>query len=293
MAHGAYGIAVTGMRGDPRAAGLVDVGDDAPVIDVRVVPFEAGAGRPTTEIGDDQAHLRLLTGGWLHMDREQRTATFHLPFELSDMMLAHPYLGPVGGLWARWSGREAFHCGAVLVDGTAWALLGPKEAGKSTTVAWLAARGFDVMTDDLLVVEFGPRPVCHVGPRFIDLRAPTAQRLLDDGIPQMLVEVRDGERHRFPLGDAPPTAPLGGFLLLEEADDISIEHIPPAGRLQRISEHRMVRLLPTDPVGLLDLVPLPTAVLRRPKDFDRMDSVATAITDFARTFVPAGTTGNT
>jgi hypothetical protein len=40
-------------------------------------------------------------------------------------------------------------------------------------------------------------------------------------------------------------------------------------------------------------VPLPTAVLRRPKDFDRMDSVATAITDFARTFVPAGTTGNT
>jgi hypothetical protein len=289
MAFGAYGIAVTGMRGDPRAAGLVDVADDAPVIVVRVVPFEAGADRPPTEIGDDQAHLRLLDG-WLHMDREQRTATFHLPFELSDSMLAHPYLGPVGGLWARWSGREAFHCGAVLVDGTAWALLGPKEAGKSTTVAWLATHGFDVMADDLLVVELGPHPVCHVGPRFIDLRAPTAQRLLGDGIPQMLVEVRNGERHRFPLGHAPPTAPLGGFLLLEEADDLSIELIPPADRLQRISEHRMVRLLPTDPIGLLDLVPLPTAVLRRPKDFDRMDDVTTAITDFAGTFAAAATT---
>lgn len=287
MPSGAYGIAVDGLRGDPATAGLVEVDDDAPVVTIRREGFAAGAERPATRIGDDDAAVRLLPDGWLHVDRAAATATFHLPFDCSDAMLAHPYLAPIGGLWARWGGREAFHCGAVVLEGAAWAVLGAKEAGKSTTMVWLAEEGLPVLTDDLLVVDTGPAPRCHAGPRFVDLRAPTAEHLVDHGLPDLLVEVRDGERHRYPLAAVPPTAPLGGFLLLEEGDDTGITTVPPAERLPRLSEHRMVRLLPTDPVGLLDLVQLPVGVLRRPRDFGAMDGVVATLRDWARRNRPA------
>jgi hypothetical protein len=47
----------------------------------------------------------------------------------------------VAALAARCLGRESFHPGAVVVEGCAWAVLGDKEVGKSSTLAHSPSAG--------------------------------------------------------------------------------------------------------------------------------------------------------
>jgi hypothetical protein len=64
-----------------------------------------------------------------------------------------PYLlGPVIGFALRLRGGLCLHASAVVVDGRAVALLGPSQAGKSTTAAAFGAAGFPVLADDLVAV---------------------------------------------------------------------------------------------------------------------------------------------
>lgn len=282
VGHGAYGIAVTGLHGRPEEAGLVELEDGAPTFHIVRRDWELGADRPPSAIDGRRARLRLLPDGWVDIDGDRGVATFHTPFEMTDAMVAHPFLAPLGGVWARWLGHEAFHGSSVVIDGAAWGILGDKEAGKSTMAAWLSTDGLDVVTDDLLVVEPGASPLCHAGPRFIDLR-PAAADQLRSRATAMAVEVRDGERHRFPLQPAPKLVPLGGFVILEDADEVSLDPVPPSERLSRIAPHRMFVAIAGNPTGLLDLVRLPTVRLRRPKEFGQIDAVATAFSTWVRT----------
>ena len=103
----------------------------------------------------------------------------------------------MAALAARWLRRESFHAGAVVVEGGAWAILGDKEAGKSSTLAHLALNGYTVLSDDVLVLERGS---VFAGPRCIDLRAEPARRL---GAREPLAVVGMRERFRIELGPAP------------------------------------------------------------------------------------------
>ncbi len=65
-----------------------------------------------------------------------------------------PYLlGPVIGFALRLRGVLCLHASAVVVDGRAVALLGPSQAGKSTTAAAFGAAGFPVLADDLVALR--------------------------------------------------------------------------------------------------------------------------------------------
>ena len=66
-------------------------------------------------------------------------------------------------------GYEPLHATAVVIDGSAVAFLGDCGDGKSTLGAALVARGFPLLTDDVLALEVRGRPV--PGPR----RTGTAQ----------------------------------------------------------------------------------------------------------------------
>jgi hypothetical protein len=62
-------------------------------------------------------------------------------------------LGPVLGFVLRLRGRICLHASAVAVCGNAVAFVGPAGAGKSTTAAAFARRGFPVLSDDVVVLE--------------------------------------------------------------------------------------------------------------------------------------------
>src|SRR4051812_44333351 len=132
---GAYGCALTGVAG--AADLLVEAPRDWPEFELQCTPHDGE--RPELDvIGPDRAVLPLQSGGWVELDREPSRATFRLQPRPPDGDLVHPYLAPAAAVAARWAGREAFHAGAVVLDGGAYGLLGDKEHGKSTTLGWLA-----------------------------------------------------------------------------------------------------------------------------------------------------------
>jgi len=62
-------------------------------------------------------------------------------------------LGPVLGFLLRLRGINCLHASAIEVDGQVLAFMGPPGAGKSTTAAAFARRGYAVLTDDITALE--------------------------------------------------------------------------------------------------------------------------------------------
>lgn len=170
----------------------------------------------------------------------------------------HPYLVPAAAAFCSWSGREAYHAGAVVLGGRAWAVVGDRQAGKSSTLAVLASRGYPVLADDLLVLD-GHRVLA--GPRLIDLRAPAAARL---GIHEQLSSAREGGRWRMPIGPA-PEAELAGWIYLRWGTEVAVRHVPLGERVARL-----IALGPTQRTAVLTLTALPTYELVRPPDWDQL-----------------------
>jgi hypothetical protein len=230
-------------------------------------------GPPHDHVSEDRAELMLRSGGWVELDRASAQATYHLRHMPRDGDLLHPYLGPVAALAARWMGRESFHAGAILVDGGAWAVLGDKGAGKSSTLAHLAMSGQTVLSDDVLVLDGVD---VFAGPRCIDLRAEPAERL-GAGEPLGVVGLR--ERFRFELGPAPARAPLRGFVSLGWGDEVTVDPVRGAERLLALLPHRALLLETSAPTDLLELGSLPFLQLRRPKGWHSLEETADRLLD--------------
>jgi hypothetical protein len=76
-------------------------------------------------------------------------------------------------------GYEPLHATAVTVEGAAIAFLGDCGDGKSTLAAAFLARGFPVLTDDVLAVQFeGQRCIAHAGPARLKLFPSVARSVL-------------------------------------------------------------------------------------------------------------------
>jgi hypothetical protein len=228
---------------------------------------------PHDRVGADRAELVLRSGGWVELERASARATYHLRHVPRDGDLLHPYLGPVAALAARWLGRESFHAGAVVVDGGAWAVLGDKEAGKSSTLAHLALSGHTVLSDDVLVLDGTD---VFAGPRCIDLRAEPASRL-GAGEPLGVVGMR--ERFRLELGPAPSRVPLRGFVSLGWGGAVAVEPVRGAERLLALLPHRALLLETSAPADLLELGALPFLRLDRPRGWQSLEETADRLLD--------------
>jgi hypothetical protein len=117
------------------------------------------SGRPVLQIkqAPEGAYLRFLycdgaefvldgtgTGVW---------ASWPEKLTLGDVL---PYLrGPVLGAVLRLRNVVALHASAISIDGHAIALMGPPEAGKSTTAAAFARLGCPVLSDDVVALKDG------------------------------------------------------------------------------------------------------------------------------------------
>ena len=99
--------------------------DDLPIAELR--------------FGDEVAELWLSDTESLRLTRSPLAVMFTTRTPLSDDMVAHPFIALPAAVCSRWHDRQILHGGGVVVGGVAWAILGTKEAGKSSTLGWLPA----------------------------------------------------------------------------------------------------------------------------------------------------------
>jgi hypothetical protein len=257
--RGAYGVAATGLEAEDRL--LVAAESHWPTVRIVVDPRPAGPGGTLLE--DDRALYPDAPAGHVEVDRRSGVATFRGADRLTPDAIVHPRLGMLGALYAQWlPGRMAFHAGAFVDGGRAWAVVGERHDGKSTLMAAIALAGLPVLGDDTLVLD-GMR--CLSGVRCVDLRPDAADHL---GVREAVATVRRGARDRLLLDGPPPEAPLAGWFFLKWADELAIRALDTPERIERIARRQgWHRRGVTDPARLLDVAALPAWELSRPRDW--------------------------
>jgi hypothetical protein len=261
---GAYGLTLSGVDG--ARAFLVPAPPSWPVLDI---VRQQGGGEPRGEMIDDaRAELALGGGGHVRLARHPLQAVFETPVRVTDAELVHPFLSGAAAVSAFWLGRESFHAGAFVADGGAWALIGDRQAGKSSMLAWLALHGHGILSDDVLVVD---GVAVFAGPRSVDLRAEPAVRL-GTGEPLGRVGVRD--RWRLQLAPVEAELPLYGWILLGWGEQVEVRRLPGGVRVTELARHRIMNVPPRRPEALLDLATLPAWELRRPQRWDSIGAAA-------------------
>jgi hypothetical protein len=258
MSCGVYGLHVSGIApaglgsapgaGEPRIRILIQ---RAPLVP-----------RPAC-VSDHQAVLDLPGGRQLWLRRSAGTAIFAGP-ALSGDELIHPYLGAAASVFSRWAGREVYHAGAFVAGDLAWAVVGDREAGKSSLLAALAGRRVPVLADDLVITD-GRQ--AFRGPRTIDLRQPLP------GSTAPMTAARGGSRWRLALPPLPEEVPLGGWIYLNWRAELSMLPVPASALLARLAARRTWPGLRSDPQTLLALAARPGWDLGRPADWSRLDEV--------------------
>ena len=269
---GAYGLRLEGVEaGRPL---LVPADPHWPTFQIRSEVGEP-PWRQSDVVTDSEAELRLQTGGEVRIERDG-LVLFTTRRLVEGWELIHPYLAPVAAVAGYWFDRESFHAGAFVVDGAAWAVLGERDAGKSTLLASLALRGVTVLSDDMLILD-GVAP--FAGPRSIDLRSAAARHL---GVGEPLGIVGARERWRLRLGPITASAALRGWIFPVWGNQTDVSELTPHERVARLGSQRGLRLPAKDPARLLDLAALPAWELRRPRDWDALDAATNLILDLVR-----------
>jgi energy-coupling factor transporter ATP-binding protein EcfA2 len=241
------------------------------------IRFEDYKGfQPDVELSEEHALLTFEAGGYAVVRREDFSATYHLPKSITAEALVHPYLaGPVS-IANHWLGRQVLHAGAVLYEGRVTALVGNRQAGKSTLLAMLAGAGKAIVTDDLLVLSDG---WAFPGPRFVDLRVGAAVRL-SQGRDLGILGNRERHRVHTTIAAPPDGARLNRIVFLEWGGDVAeLVPVPASERVPRLLNQVAIQAqvaLP-DPLAMLNLASVPTLVLRRPQNWDVAEHVITML----------------
>jgi hypothetical protein len=252
---GAYGLRLENVR---RARDLLNPADLSwPALRIRRKVGFAEAEHDW--MNDSAARLNLQNGGQIGIDRARGEAVFTVPHKVGTAEIVHPLLAPVAAVMAYWLDRESFHAGAFVVAGKAWAVLGERGGGKSTTIAGLALEDVPIVCDDLLVLD-GLRS--FRAPRSVDLRR-TAAKGLGVGTPLGVVGAR--ERWRLNVRQLEGDYELGGWVFLNWGDQLEASRLRPSERLLRLTACRGTRLPPRSQDALLELASLPAWELTRPK----------------------------
>ncbi len=175
-------------------------------------------------------------------------ATWPAPLTLADA--ATYLLGPVLGFVLRLRGRVCLHASAVAVAGRVLALVGPAGAGKSTTAAAFAQRGFPVLSDDVAALEDRPEGF-FVPPAYPQLRLwPASVTMLYGDAGALPPLTPNWDKRGLDLTDVPiPDTPLplaAVYLLgVRRADNDApyVEAVPPAEALVALVTHTYVNYL--------------------------------------------------
>lgn len=191
-------------------------------------------------------------------------------------------------------GEEPLHSTVIDLGGRAVGLLGQSGAGKSTLAALLIHRGADLVTDDMLRVEFSRGlPLAHQGPYRLKLLDEPGRRFLPDALADGhfnaisgKIMVRPRETGRVRSGPLP----LGGLFYIGELPG---QPRPAAVSSARLSGLDLAKVILSSSMDDRYIAPdrlvrqmafaaqlsrtLPVYALRYPRSFDVMDEVAAEI----------------
>lgn len=270
--RGAYGLRLPGLPGQQW---LGEVPDDWPAWTIRYL--EEPADDDEQWVRGDAARLRLRPEGMVDVDRHLATSVLRGLPSPPDAAYVHPILGSTAIMAAEWRGWLTFHGGCVLDPrGRAWALLGEREAGKSTSLVWFYRHGWPVLADDLVVTD-GTR--VFAGPRCLDLRSGSAQQFAlgtDIGV------VGTRQRWRVDLGPAPATAPLAGIVVLGWSPETSLSLVALGDKVSVVQQHRALKVGQQHQLPWLDVLGRPLWTFGRPRSWavidDAMHALAHAMT---------------
>jgi hypothetical protein len=263
---GVYGFEVLGLENPHQH--LISVESGAPTLTIVHEPWEPAPGGPppagTVSVEPERAEIWLPEGERIVLDRATLTVRYVTRKRPRDEVILHPYLGLPASIASYWLDRQTLHGGAFRLNEGAWAVVGVREAGKSSTLAWMLRRGHEIVTDDILVLDRGD---LFAGPRSVDLRGEAAERLGGDE----LGVVGSRTRWRLRPGAVAPRTPLAGVVHLEWGGDVTIEPVPPARRLEALVQHCVIRPRPEESLTYLELASLPAWRVTRPRDLDGLE----------------------
>ena len=256
LVPGVYGMRLGGLDFPP--ALMARVPDHAPELQVHVrhAGWHPGGGAEGTD---------LIGGGVLYLDEHVRSADFALDRTLTADELIHPWLAPAASAFALADGNLSLHGGVLAADGGAVAVVGDREAGKSSLVAAAAFAGVDVMTDDIVVVSRAGDVLA--GPRCVDLRPSALEHF-----PASRTRVaRDGTRHRLELPQGCQEAPLRAVVVLGWGSEVSMRLLSATERVAALLPHLASARVPRSYEAVLRFAHLPVLVLLRPRDWGLVD----------------------
>ena len=140
-------------------------------------------------------------------------------------------------------GELALHAGVVAIDGGAVAFCGPSSAGKSTSAAWFARRGYPVVSDDLCRVAMGPGslPCVWASTPRLKLSAEALRTSRPPSAHAMPRDPADGKYH-VPSHGLDPREPLrlDGIYLLRWGET-AVRRLRGITALQRLQEEATYR----------------------------------------------------
>ena len=216
------------------------------------------------EIGDDRVVYGVRGATTFDVRRDPPVVRMDFPAPVPPGALVHPLLTVGMSILARWRGDVTLHAGAFETFQGGWGVIGAREAGKSSILASIGARGFPVVADDLLTIQAG-----HVwaGPSCVDLRPDTAAHFPEA---RYMGFVGNRPRHRLTTPRGSARVPLRGFFLLDWHDrsGVSLERVPAAQRLRSLYRQEYIRLVGySEPRELVPLVALPCWRVSRARDW--------------------------
>ena len=132
-----------------------------PLTSRRVRPTELLPGDPTFTVSEYEngRYMQLAYGDGTRfiVDRNATRLWGETGRGLSHDDLCVYLVGPVMGILLRQRGLTCLHASALSINGRAIALVGPAGAGKSTTAAALALRGWPVLCEDVCALDRADR----------------------------------------------------------------------------------------------------------------------------------------
>jgi len=202
---------------------------------------------------------------------------------LDEAVLRTLILGPALALLLRQRGLLALHASSVAIRGEAVAFVGNTGWGKSTIAKAFHARGYPVVTDDLLAIDLddGIAQVARSFP-LIKLWPDAAAALGNDPV-QFFTHHTDTEKlvHRLTQGFQMDAIPLKCIYILGKGEQVGIHQLTTQDALVHIiahcwgtsnlTERHYLEMFLKQCALLVNQVPI--ARLERPKDFEIMPQI--------------------
>ena len=251
---------------------------------VSSAPPPAAEAERCLHASSERAVLFWEEAGFFEVN-DGREIMFQAAPAASDYILRIYLLGSLWGILLHQRGLLVLHASVVSRDGQAMAFLGHKGAGKSTTAAILHQRGFQILSDDLLVLDFQTPEHPRVIPGIPEVKlwpdSVQSLGLMAEDLPRLRPELSKRVLQSGRVGEAEAPV-LRSVVLLDAGPAVALERLTPLCSCKELIAHSYaLRFLGQSGINRAHFqhcsqlaASLPVYRLTRPTQLDQLSEVA-------------------